>query len=113
MSETKKDILAYVVIVFLLLGALFGMQIMSFIFGNLGPEAAGLTAGSALFNVSAAIQNDSLAAIQTYSAASSTQFSTVSIAITLILLIGLFVIFWKLIMKDGLIGGTKGSGNFS
>ena len=192
MSETKKDVLAYVIIVFLLLGALFGMQIMSFIFGTLDPsvitsftdknefvvnesgsaEEAGYTvAGASVLGfkgsvtvtemlnatdgvllpaanytvnadtglivngtavnydtvlitynyirdgdlqlTSEAIQNDSLAAIQTYSAASSTQFSTVSIAITLILLIGLFVIFWKLIMKDGLIGGNKGSGNFS
>ncbi len=115
MSVTKNEIMSYVIIAFLLLGALFGMQIMSFIFGNLGPEAAGLTEGTALFNISSQIQNDSLGAILTYSSGASTQFSTLNIAITLILLIGLFIIFWSLVMKGGVLsmGKDKGSGNFS
>ncbi len=197
MSVTKEEVTSYVIIAFLLLGTLFGMQIMSFIFGTLSPSsvasftdstvtvinetdgfinetgyiltnasrfgfdggisitqasnatdnstisASEFTLNSAtglLINATAveyddvtfsytyllksqsqltseAIQNDSLGAIQTYTSGSSTQFSTLNIAITLILLIGLFIIFWSLVMKGGVLSmgsdKDKSSGNFS
>lgn len=195
MGVTKNEIMSYVVIAFLLLGALFGMQIMSFMFGTLNPSSfssftdttifvsnesggpidtsgytvagasnLGFTGGVSVTEMlnatdgvlipaanytvttttglivnativqydtvlitysftresdtqltSEAIQNDSLGAILTYTSGSSTQFSTLNIAITLILLIGLFIIFWSLVMKGGVLnmGKDKGSGNFS
>jgi len=103
--EMKKNVLEFVIIAFLLLGALFGMQIMSFIFVNLGPSATGLTAADVGYNQSLEIQNDSLNAIQNYSSQAGTQFNTVGIAITLVVLIALFFIFWKIFVK-----GKSGKG---
>ena len=110
--DMKKEVAAFVGIVFLLLGVLFGMQIMTFIFGNLGPAASGLDAGSAAFNTSTAVQNNSLGAIETYTNQSNTQFNTAAIAITLLILIAIFAIFWKIFMsgKSGMASG--GGGNF-
>ena len=109
-----SDVKSFVAIVFLLLGALFGMMIMSFIFGNLGPTNAGLGVGSVAFNISQAVQNNSLGAIQTYSEQADTQFNTAGIAIVLLILIALFAIFWKFFIggkKKG--GGGGGMGGFS
>ena len=110
--DVKKTILIYASTAFILLGVLFGMNIMTFIFGSLGPESAGFATGSQVYNVSQAIQNASLNSIQTYSEASDTQFSTISIAIILVILISLFLLFWTYFM-----GGTgstgKGGGSFS
>ena len=46
--DVKKTILIYASTAFILLGVLFGMNIMTFIFGSLGPDVAGFdqTAGS-------------------------------------------------------------------
>lgn len=106
----KGEVLAFVVIAFLLLGALFGMQIMSFIFVNLGPTATGLTEADVGYNESLQIQNDSLQAISAYSSQSVTQFNTVGIAITLVVLIALFFLFWKIFVKGK---GNKGESGAS
>lgn len=94
--KIQKDIMAFGALVFLLLGILFGTQIMAFIFGNLGPTQAGLTSTDAAWNASTAIQNNSLAALQTYSSQANTQMNTIGITITLLILVSLFAIFWKL-----------------
>jgi len=108
-----NDVKAFIAIVFLLLGALFGMQIMAFIFGNLGPANAGLTTGTIAFNISQAVQNNSLGAIETYSEQADTQFNTAGIAIVLLILIALFAIFWKFFIGTGKGGKGGGMGNFS
>ena len=95
--NVKKEIVALIGIVFLLLGALFGVNIMSFIFGNLGPENAGLVVTDAAYNVSAEIQNQSLQAGLTYAQNASNQMNIVNITIILALLIFLFFLFWKVI----------------
>ncbi len=110
--DVRKTVLLYAGVAFILLGVLFGMNIMTFIFGSLGPEAAGFTENSAAWNTSEAIQNDSLNSIETYSSASSTQFSTISIAIILAILISLFVLFWYYFMGSENVGSNKG-GSFS
>ncbi len=198
--DMKKEVAAFVGIVFLLLGVLFGMQIMTFIFGNLSEtsttlgsitrnvvnetggfiNASGYTLGSktvagfsspsivqavntsngevissgnftlssvgvvtnasslngslnSVWNVVSftyefsadsdakitadAVTNNSLSAIATYTNQSNTQFNTAAIAITLLILIAIFAIFWKVFMssKGGLTsggGGGKGRGSF-
>lgn len=111
-----ENVREFIAIVFLLLGALFGMIIMSFIFTNLGPDSTGLTVDDAGYNQSVAIQNNSLTAIVNYSDQAGTQFSTVGIAITLLILIALFLVFWQIFIsnkkgKDGGSGISSG-GNF-
>ena len=105
MGSSQKSIKEFAMIGFILLAVLFGMQIMTFIFGNLGPENSGLTADSEAYNVSQDIQNSSLHAIGKYAAQSGTQFTTLGIAITLILLVAVFLFFWKSFM------GKKGEGS--
>lgn len=108
MVKAGKMIGEYAGIAFTLLGVLFGMMIMTFIFGQLGPGATGLSASDVGYNESLEIQNNSLQAVVTYTDASSTQFNTISIAIVLILLIGVFLVFWKIFVgKDK---GDRGSG---
>ncbi|KKN12721.1 hypothetical protein LCGC14_1013570 [marine sediment metagenome] len=97
--NVKKEIVALIGIVFLLLGALFGVNIMSFIFGNLSPEDAGLSLGDAAYNVSAQIQNQSLQAGLTYATNASNQMNIVNVTIILALLIFLFFLFWKVIQN--------------
>ena len=113
--DMKKEAMIFIGLIFALLGVLFGMQIMTFIFGNLGPESSGLPVGSEAFNTSSLVQNNSLQAILTYTDQSDTQFNTAAIAITLLILIALFAVFWKIFMsKDGIVGsGSGGGGNFS
>ena len=55
--------------------------------------------------VSDSVTNDSLRAIGSYAEQSGTQFTTLGIAITLILLVAVFLFFWKSFM-----GKEKGSG---
>ena len=56
--NVKKEVIAFIGIVFLLLGVLFGMQIMTFIFGNLGTTTSSLDAASnTVINESGAITN--------------------------------------------------------
>ena len=57
------------------------------------------------------VQNNSLVAITTYTAGASTQLNTVSIAIILILLIGVFLVFWKIFVTNKKSRDTSG-GNF-
>ena len=191
-NNVKKEVMLYAGVAFILLSVLFGMNIMSFIFGSLGPDAAGFTktAGSianetgaalndtngyeldavstypgfanpvilelynntggavptTLYSVSASglltnistnatytgttdlnvsysfdydagarltsskIQNASLYSIETYSNASHTQFNIVSIAIILVVLISLFMLFWKSDFMKG--GSNRSGGNF-
>lgn len=186
-----KMISEYAGIAFTLLGILFGMMIMTFIFGQLGSGSmqtsvstetvivtnetgawlngttytvsnsgaigfAGLTITSAIntttntsigtgnFSVTGAgydnatadidgtgtvwvsytytqdtdakkasdqAQNNSLVAITTYTEGASTQLNTVSIAIILILLIGVFLVFWKIFVTNKKSSDTSG-GNF-
>ena len=108
MGSSQKSIKEFALIGFILLAVLFGMQIMTFIFGNLGPENSGLTEDSEAWNVSEQIQNDSLRAIGDYAEQSGTQFTTLGIAITLILLVAVFLFFWKAFM-GGKPGGKEGS----
>ena len=56
-------------------------------------------------------QNNSLVAITTYTAGASTQLNTVSIAIILVLLIGVFLVFWKIFVTNKKSSDTSG-GNF-
>ena len=109
----RTEAMTFATIAFLLLAVLFGMQIMTFIFGNLGPTAAGLTQDDTAYNISSDVQNNSLVAIRTYSNQSNTQFTTVAIAITLIVLIAVFVLFWRAFMNKGGIGREGGGGTFS
>ena len=202
--DVRKTVLLYAGVAFILLGVLFGMNIMTFIFGSLGPDASAgfpqtagvftnestgginLTgylvtnaslngagtfvitdawdinasawthhigadnitidgsgtarnatqlatlfsvdgtygtnatiSGTLLYNkvgsaryVALQVQNDSLNSIETYSNASSTQFSTISIAIILAILISLFVLFWYYFMGSENVG-KESKGSFS
>ena len=113
MTNTRKSVEDFAFIAFLLLAVLFGMIIMTFIFGNLGPENSGLPTGSEAFNVSQQVQNNSLTAIRTYSTQANTQFTTIAIAITLAILIAIFLFFWAAFMgKRGVAGGGRGGGSF-
>jgi hypothetical protein len=56
-------------------------------------------------------QNNSLFAVVEYTDGASTQLNTVSIAIILILLIGVFLVFWKIFVAPKKSGDTSG-GNF-
>ena len=105
MGKSQKSIKEFALIGFVLLAVLFGMQIMTFIFGNLGPESSGLTEDSEAWNVSEDIQNKSLRAIGSYASQAGTQFTTLGIAITLILLVAVFLFFWQAFM-----GKEKGGG---
>ncbi len=107
MGKAMESIRDFAFIAFTLLGVLFGMMIMSFIFGQLGPGSTGLTSSDPGYNETLLIQNNSLQAIVTYSAGASTQFNTVSIAIILGLLIAVFLIFWKIFVTNS--GGKGGS----
>lgn len=189
-AKTTKLVMGFGMVVFILLGVLFGAMIMTFIFGNIGNidvitdssgsvsnetgayinatgytlvkssvqgfaapvitaainttsnttilagnytvSAAGVVTNATVANFDSVwisytytyysdaeintrdVNNDSLSAIENYSGQSGTQFLVIGIAITLIILILLFVVFWKYFMKDT-IGGTKAetkSGNF-
>ena len=189
-NNTVNEILGYITVFFLLLAALFGGQIMTFIFGQLGPDAAGITdennvainetgaflnitsytvgnstvtgfgnlvilsalnvtqfvndtilvanftvvngssfTNSSILNyadilvtysytsfsdvkiASLAVQNESLNAVVTYAEGSSNQMNVVTIAIILILLIGVFLLFWNRFIKDN-VGGKAGAMNF-
>ena len=112
MGSSQKSVREFALIGFILLAVLFGMQIMTFIFGNLGPENSGLEVDSEAYNVSLEIQNDSLRAIGKYSEQSGTQFTTLGIAITLILLVAVFLFFWQAFMGKGKAGGGS-PGSFS
>jgi len=105
-----KNVKEFALIGFVLLAVLFGMQIMTFIFGNLGPDSSGLTVDSEAYNVSEDIQNKSLRAIGSYAGQSGTQFTTLGIAITLVILIMVFMFFWKAFMGKG--KGEGGAGSF-
>ncbi len=113
-SDTIRQVVAFVSIVFLLLGVLFGTQILTFIFGQLGPSASGLTISDPGFNESLIVQNNSLQAIVTYTSQASTQLNTAAIAITLLILIALFIVFWVAFIKPMMAqsSGSKG-GNFA
>ncbi len=189
MGKAMSSIKEFAAVAFLLLGVLFGMMIMTFIFGQLGntsvidnevgtvnnltgawinetvytiPEASdanfagGFSVTSALnttdnstilsgnYTVNAAAgtivnatatnwddvtltytwnykpdtklasesaQNDSLQAITSYTSQSDTQFSTVAIAVTLVILIAVFLLFWKIFIGGG--KKDKGAGNFA
>lgn len=112
MAKTADSIREYVVILFTLLGALFGGVLMAFIFGNLGPSATGLSPTDAAYNITADIQNNSLTAINSYSAQASTQVNVVAIAIILVILIGVFLLFWKIFVGKGAGKKSGGSDNF-
>ncbi len=109
MGKTESSVKGFVVVAFLLLGALFGMMIMNFIFAQLGPSNTGLTAADVGYNESLTIQNNSLQAIIAYTAQATTQFNVVSIAIVLIILIAVFLIFWKIFVKGDSKGGSGGN----
>ena len=100
----------FATIAFTLLGILFGMMIMTFIFGLLGPGSSGLTAADPGYNESLTVQNNSLNSIVAYTGQSDTQMLTVAIAITLVVLIAVFLLFWGVFIKGGKKGG--GGGNF-
>ena len=198
MAENKsmdvgKSVLGFAFVAFALLGVLFGMNIMSFIFGNLGEAqssslADGTTtilnetdgflndsgytilgasadnfignvivnhvvnysdgngtiidAGDYNVNISTgvltnatavdyinisvnytytsktvaklsaeAVTNNSLVALETYAEQSDTQFSTLAIAITLVILLAVFAFFWRFFMGSGGVGtGTAKAG---
>ncbi len=111
MASSKSSVKEFALIGFILLAVLFGMQIMTFIFGNLGPENSGLTVNSEAYNVSLQIQNDSLRSIGKYAEQSGTQFTTLGIAITVIILVAVFLFFWQAFM--GKKKGESGTGGFS
>jgi len=187
-SNTGDMISEYATIAFTLLGILFGMMIMTFIFGVLGPDtipdggitvtvinetgawlntttytvdnsaAIGFTSlviisavnatdnssiGVGNFSVSGAgftnatvlnwdsvkfsytyikdtdakiaatqSQNNSLVAIVEYTEGGSTQLNTVSISIILILLIGVFLVFWKIFVDKKKGSRNTSGGNF-
>ena len=114
MGQAISAIREYATVAFTLLGVLFGMMIMTFIFGQLGPSSTGLTAADPGYNESITVQNNSLQGIVAYTSNSSTQFNTVSIAIILVLLIGVFLIFWKIFVSNKKSRSSQGSmgGNF-
>ena len=111
-SGVLKSVGSFAGIAFLLLGVLFGMQIMTFIFAQLGPANSGLTIADIGFNESETIQNNSLQAIITYTEQSDTQFSTVAISITLAILIALFLLFWTFFIRGKGTGSGMSGGNF-
>ncbi len=192
MGASKKNVMDFALIGFLLLAVLFGMQIMTFIFGNIAdigdvddltstvrnrtsvyindsiftiPEASvkGFTGGftvitaynssegliaTANYSIDADlgtivnttidqfdevnltytynsqsdseiattdISNDSLIAIGNYADQAGTQFTTLGIAITLILLVAVFLFFWKAFMGSGKKGkgGPEAGGSFA
>ena len=192
MGQAISAIKEYTTVAFVLLGVLFGMMIMTFIFGNLGnanintiadttttitnrsavyinttgytiPEVTNsnfnggvsvltiynasngvvllsgnysMTSTGLLTNASATnwpsvnmtysystktdarlstetVQNNSLQGIVAYTSNSSTQFNTVSIAIILVLLIGVFLIFWKIFVSNKKKNSNKLEGNFA
>ncbi len=100
MGKINESVKEFAFIAFTLLGVLFGMMIMTFIFGQLGPSSSGLTIADVGFNESLQVQNNSLNAIVTYTAQSDTQFSTVAIAITLVILIAVFLLFWRIFVSQ-------------
>ncbi len=190
MATTGKSVREFALIGFLLLAVLFGMNIMSFIFGNLGTVSAdifdpvtatvvnesGLTINTTTSTISVAsdvgflggftiitaingsdstvigagnftidsaagtivntteetwffvnatyqynhksenqlasesVTDSSLDSISTYANASSTQFTTLSVSIILILLLAVFAIFWKAFMGGKKKSGTMGGG---
>ncbi len=57
-------------------------------------------------------QNNSLTSIVTYTNQSDTQFSTVAIAITLVILIAVFLLFWRIFVSQKKKKGVKSSRNF-
>ncbi len=189
MGKTESSVKGFVVVAFILLGALFGMIIMSFIFVQLGPNTsssfADLSAtvtnetgawlnsttytvddagvkgfsglaitgaynisnvsepvaigignftvvGGGFTNSSGAVwpdvsvsysynlyssqrnaveesSNNSLQGIIAYTAQATTQFNVVSVAIILIILIAVFLIFWKIFVKGDSKGNSGGS----
>ena len=111
MGKSQDSVREFAFIGFMLLAVLFGMQIMAFIFGNLGPANAGLTAGTTAFNISEGIQNNSLLAIGNYASQAGTQFTTLGIAITLVVLVAVFIFFWVAFMGGGR-KGAEGPGGF-
>ena len=58
------------------------------------------------------VQNNSLKAIVTYTNQSSTQFITVAIAITLVILIAVFLMFWKVFVSNKSNKKDGAAGNF-
>ncbi len=191
MAENKSKVMEFAIIAFLLLGVLFGMQIMTFIFGNLSLasstslddegqtvinltgtfiNATGFTISEAsdtnfagsfavtlalnatdnttiaapnytvnaatgtitnatatvwddvllsyTFNtkteaklVTEGVSNNSLQSIATYTEQSDTQFNTVAIAITLVILIIVFLLFWNIFVRRNN-SRSKAGGNF-
>jgi len=109
--DVGKGVKGFAVVAFTLLGILFGMMIMNFIFAQLGPDASGLEVNDTGYDQAVQIQNNSLNAIVTYTEQSDTQFSTIAIAITLIILIAVFLIFWKIFVvgKDSKSNGSAGN----
>ncbi len=63
------------------------------------------------YSTTRAIQENSLNAVVTYTSGASTQLNTVSIAIILILLIGVFLVFWKIFVTNKK-SSDSGGGNF-
>ncbi len=57
-------------------------------------------------------QNNSLTSIVTYTNQSDAQFSTVAIAITLVILIAVFLLFWRIFVSQKKKKEGKSSGNF-
>ena len=112
MGKSQASVREFAFIGFMLLAVLFGMQIMAFIFGNLGPANAGLTEGTTAFNISQAVQNDSLQAIGNYASQAGTQFTTLGVAITLVVLVAVFLFFWAAFIGDKK-GGGGSAGGFS
>ncbi len=111
MVSATKSVKDFATIAFTLLGILFGMMIMTFIFGLLGPSSSGLTISDPGFNESLTVQNNSLQAIVSYTGQSDTQMLTVAIAITLVVLIAVFLLFWTVFIKGGKKEGSGGTFN--
>ena len=62
-----------------------------------------------------AVNNDSLLAIGNYASQSGTQFTTLGIAITLVVLVAVFIFFWVAFMGGGSMSGrgSRGRGSIS
>lgn len=105
--NVKRDILLFSSVAFILLSILFGMNIMTFIFGSLNTANTAFANGSIGQNTSVAVQTNSLSAINTYASGANNQFSILSISIVLVLLLGVFALFYK-----NVIGGSRGEGGF-
>jgi glucan phosphoethanolaminetransferase (alkaline phosphatase superfamily) len=112
-GEVKDSVTEFATIAFTLLGVLFGMMIMTFIFGQLGPTASGLEVNDTGYEQAVQVQNNSLNSIVTYTEQSDTQFITIAIAITLIILIAVFLLFWKIFVKTEGKGKSSSAGNFA